>query len=470
MLPPLLVASLVFGASFLAVQVLAVFCVAACRRCRHGKRPRGRVVSRPAKKAERARSRVTFSEANPKLQLPDDDCRFGKSVSSLQHWKMPAHYELKELLGVGAYGSVREAYDFKTQRRVAIKRELDVFQDLVICKRVLREVAILSRLKHPHIVELYEVVVPESESVFSEIYLVLELCDSDLHKVCQSGVVLSTPHVYNLLYTLLFGLEYLHAADICHRDLKPANCLVHENCEVKIADFGLARLIGQWGRNAGSGSNMTPCPSRRTLKRKLTLHVETRWYRAPEVILLQEYTEMIDIWSTGCIFAELLSMLDGSPDEPGPLFPGRSCFPLSPGRCANSEQEQLALMFDLLGTPSESDIENLDGSDAMDYVRSFVACDGMGLRTKFPHAPDDLVHLLGRMLCFNPDDRISVFQAVKHRVFSEIRHENDESMATMTPTRRATLDFKFEEQVLCESSLRRHFFEEISRSAKACAS
>ncbi|CAE7938703.1 MPK4 [Symbiodinium necroappetens] len=173
--------------------------------------------------------------------------------------------------------------------------------------------------------------------------MVMEICDSDLKKLCRTDVTLTPLHINTLLYNLLVGLKYLHSAGIYHRDLKPANCLVNQDCSVKICDFGLSRAIEaaeqphlhalpNTPRGEGDHDAVPGVPHTQRLKRNLTGHVVTRWYRAPELILLQEnYTEAIDIWSVGCIYAELLGMLEGTrTQDRGPLFPGSSCFPLSP--------------------------------------------------------------------------------------------------------------------------------------------
>merc|ERR1711898_6265 len=132
-------------------------------------------------------------------------------------------------------------------------------------------------------------------------------------------------------------------------------------------------------------------PHTENLKRNLTRHVVTRWYRAPELILLQEnYTDAIDMWSVGCIYAELLGMLKGNvPNsaDRGPLFPGSSCFPLSPDHKHKSDykyhtrgkQEQLNVIFNLLGTPPDEEIEVLEREDAKRYIKCFQAREGSGL-------------------------------------------------------------------------------------------
>lgn len=126
-------------------------------------------------------------------------------------------------------------------------------------------------------------------------YIVLDLMDTDLERIIASNNVLTDHHMQYFMYQLLRGLKYIHSANVIHRDLKPANLLLNADCDLKICDFGLAR---------GVTDNVD-----------LTKYVVTRWYRAPELLCsCKDYTEMIDMWSVGCIFAELLGR--------APLFPG----------------------------------------------------------------------------------------------------------------------------------------------------
>ncbi|CAK0905258.1 unnamed protein product, partial [Prorocentrum cordatum] len=160
-------------------------------------------------------------------------------------WKIPKQYEVKQLIGSGSYGSVCEARDNINNRLVAIKRIGHLFDDLIDCKRILREVAILRKLGHESVVQIYDIVAPDNMETFDELYMVMEICDSDLKKLCRTDVQLEPNHIHTLLYNLLVGIKYLHSAGIYHRDLKPANCLVNQDCSVKICDFGLSRAIGE---------------------------------------------------------------------------------------------------------------------------------------------------------------------------------------------------------------------------------
>jgi mitogen-activated protein kinase 1/3 len=128
-------------------------------------------------------------------------------------------------------------------KKVAIKKMDGVFEDEVDCKRILREVTLLRRLKHPYVVELFDIIEPKNLETFETLYVVLELAESDLKKVIKSAIHLQLKHIQLVVYNLLCAVKYLHSANVLHRDLKPANILVNEDCSVKICDFGLARSI-----------------------------------------------------------------------------------------------------------------------------------------------------------------------------------------------------------------------------------
>jgi len=433
---------------------------------------------------------VSFSEEQG--PPPEQKSSNGKAAPLIpkgpaDRWKLPPRYELRQLIGSGSYGSVCEAFDNEQKRLVAIKRIGHMFEDLVDCKRILREIAILGKLKNENVVKIYDIVAPSNMNTFEELCMVMEICDSDLKKLCRTDVTLTQLHISTLLYNLLVGLMYLHSAGIYHRDLKPANCLVNQDCSVKICDFGLSRAIGIEEQQHLEALPNTPrgeddktaaepvtslapptavVPSTQRMKRHLTGHVVTRWYRAPELILLQEnYTEKIDIWSVGCIYAELLGMLDGTKTEDrGPLFPGSSCFPLSPDHKHKTDykyhtrgkHDQLNMIFNLLGTPPESDTELLERDDAKRYIKCFQPREGEGLKSKFPLVDDDSIDILGQMLQFNPSSRTAVKSALEHKLFAEIR---DPEAETTAPSY-ITLDFE-KEPDLDEVLLRKYFCKEI---------
>mgnify|MGYP000858958991 CR=1 FL=1 len=142
----------------------------------------------------------------------------------------------------------------------------------------------------------------------------------------------------------------------------------------------------------------------------MTGHVVTRWYRAPELILLEkDYGPAIDMWSVGCIFGELLGMMKASAPtymDRKPLFPGKSCFPLSPDRHARitangfpvAKDDQLAVIFEMLGTPNEEDTAFVTDQKAVGYLKSFIPIERVDWTKKYPGATSEAIDLLNKML------------------------------------------------------------------------
>lgn len=178
--------------------------------------------------------------------------------------------------------------------------------------------------------------------------------------------------------------------------------------------------------------------TRKNMKRELTGHVVTRWYRAPELILLEkDYGAAIDMWSVGCIFAELLGMMKESAPtylDRKPLFPGKSCFPLSPDKHAKEERkgfpfsknDQLAVIFEVIGTPNEEDKSFVTDAKATEYLDAFPPKEKTDLTTLYPGAGEEAIDLLGRTLIFNPYFRIGVDDALNHPFFKKVRKQEKE--------------------------------------------
>ena len=220
-------------------------------------------------------------------------------------------YTMIRTVGSGAYGVVISASDSKTDTNVAVKMVPKAFSDEIDAKRILREIKLLKHFRHENIVSLVDMMPPNVKYVedFNDVYLVTDLMETDLHRIIYSKQKLSIDHAQYFIYQVLRGLKYIHSCRVLHRDLKPSNLLVNSNCDLKICDFGLARGIHRDPRDpytmgmAGGGTML------------LTEYVVTRWYRAPEIMLAcHEYSYPIDVWSVGCIFAELLLRK--------PYFPG----------------------------------------------------------------------------------------------------------------------------------------------------
>merc|ERR1711953_469411 len=212
-------------------------------------------------------------------------------------------------------------------------------------KRILREIRILAALDHPNLLRLSDLL-PVPSPDFDDVYMAMPYMELDLHKLIYSKMHLTDGHSQAFVCQILRGLKYLHSAEIIHRDLKPSNILVNKDCTLRIADMGLAR-------------------GRVYEEQELTDYVVTRWYRAPELMLLPSgYFEAVDLWSVGCIHVELLARK--------PLFPGANhvdmlrritrslrfsrerdlaWLPHGDGGCSSAARDDVLRFVDTLGLP-----------------------------------------------------------------------------------------------------------------------
>lgn len=203
------------------------------------------------------------------------------------------------------------------------------------------------------------------------------------------------------------------------------------------------------------------------MKRELTGHVVTRWYRAPELILLEkDYGPAIDMWSVGCVFAELLGMMKESAPtyvDRKPLFPGKSCFPLSPDKHVKEERkgfpfstnDQLNVIFEVIGTPNEEDKSYVTDQKALEYLELFTTRPRIDFSTLYPAAGEEAIDLLNKILVFNPYFRISVDEALNHPFFKLVKKLEKEIIASNQ------IIIEFEKEQLDKKKLRELFIEEI---------
>jgi len=279
-------------------------------------------------------------------------------------------------LGEGTYGIVYKAKNRDTDEIVALKRiRLESEDEGVPCTAI-REISLLKELDHPNIVKLHDVVHTEKK-----LTLVFEYLDQDLKQYMDEVRGAVPPEkMKSFLLQLLKGIGFCHKRRVLHRDLKPQNLLINRKGELKLADFGLAR---------GFGIPMS----------NYSHEVVTLWYRAPDVLLgSRKYSTPIDLWSAGCIFAE---MATGRP-----LFPG------------GSTQDQLLHIFQVLGTPTEADFPNV--ADLPDWDPDFPQYEAQDIREVVPGLPDDGYDLLMRMLQYDPTKRCTAEQAMKHPYFDDL--------------------------------------------------
>jgi tRNA A-37 threonylcarbamoyl transferase component Bud32 len=214
--------------------------------------------------------------------------------------ELNGRYKVIEYISHGSYGVVYRAVDVQTNQHVAIKKAINIFDSSTTAKRLLREIKLLRMLKnHINIVKFIGVLAPVDPKTFNDLCLVFEYVDTDLQKLIQSNQHFGNLHIQYFLYQILCGISYIHSAGMLHRDVKPANILVNENCSLKLCDLGLARFAATSKpiSNPIIAANTVQLTSAPMGQRELTKHVVTRWYRAPELVLLTDnYTPAIDMW------------------------------------------------------------------------------------------------------------------------------------------------------------------------------
>lgn len=312
-------------------------------------------------------------------------------------------YEKLEKLGEGTYATVFKGRSLLTENLVALKEIRLEHEEGAPCTAI-REVSLLKNLKHANIVTLHDII-----HTGETLTLVFEYLDRDLKQYMdQCRNVIQAENIRLFLVQFLRGLSFCHSRRILHRDLKPQNLLINDKGELKLADFGLAR-------------------AKSVPTKTYSNEVVTLWYRPPDVLLgSTQYDASIDIWGVGCILYE---MVTGRP-----LFAG------------NTSKEQLQLIFDKMGPPSNDVIEHLlaAGASANATVTSLGQLDEMRallLETQSRRPPPgcpqsiggggtvDLSHqllriensgysLFRRFLDYNPRNRISADEALRSPYFA----------------------------------------------------
>jgi serine/threonine protein kinase len=320
------------------------------------------------------------------------------SKSRLQHFrdncKEHEQYELLSVLGKGTYGVVYKAIDKKNNRKnVAIKCVYDCYRYIDDAKKVLREVKFLRLLKeHPNIVTILKILTPYNK-YYNDIYIVFEDMDCDMKTMIEYNAnELTDEHLRYFLFQLLCSLKCLHSCNIFHRDIKPSNILVMSDCKLKLCDFGLAKLK-QYTNDDKEDNNIW------------TDYVATRWYRAPELCGAQNitYNKSIDIWSVGCVFAEICNGY--------PIFKGKNAL------------HQLMLIINMVGKPDLKTLEKYYYHKATKFIVKYkIPDDSRSIDASIhPKIECDAVDLLYFMLDPNPETRLNVDELLGHKYFDEIK-------------------------------------------------
>ncbi|KAJ3683830.1 hypothetical protein LUZ60_014057 [Juncus effusus] len=284
-------------------------------------------------------------------------------------------YLKREVLGEGTYGVVFKAIDTQTGQTVAIKKIRIGQQKEGVNFTALREIKLLKELKDPNIIELIDAFPHKGN-----LHIVFEFMDTDLEAVIKDrNIVLSPADIKSYIQMTLKGLAFCHKKWVLHRDMKPNNLLIGSDGQLKLGDFGLARVFG-------------------SPDRKFTHQVFARWYRAPELLYgTKQYGPSVDVWGAGCVFAELLLRR--------PFLQG------------SSDIDQLGKIFSAFGTPKASQWPDL--TYLPDYVE-YQHVPAQPFRTLFPMASDDALDLLAKMFTYDPKSRITAQQALEHRYFTSV--------------------------------------------------
>eukprot|EP00048_Salpingoeca_helianthica_P010656 m.153189 g.153189 ORF g.153189 m.153189 type:complete len:299 (+) comp15119_c0_seq9:1617-2513(+) len=285
-------------------------------------------------------------------------------------------FERLEKVGEGTYGLVFKVRDTNTDEICAMKKIKLDSEDEGIPATSIREISLLKELSHPNVVALKEIIHSEFK-----LYLLFEFIDLDLKKHMDSlPGPLSPDTVKSFLRQTLQGIEFCHGRRVLHRDLKPQNLLISRGGEIKLADFGLARAFG------------VPL-------RAYTHEIVTLWYRAPEILLgSKQYACPVDIWSIGCIFAEMVTRR--------PMLPG------------DSEIDELFRIFRIFSTPTEAVWPGV--AQLPDYTGSFPRWNAQPLNEVVPGLDAAGLDLLAQLMRYDPVKRISAKAALRHEYFADM--------------------------------------------------
>jgi len=299
-------------------------------------------------------------------------------------------------------------------------KKISPFEHQTYCQRTLREITILTRFRHENIINITNMINAPTLAELKDVYIVQGLMETDLFKLLKTQQ-LSDDHTCYFTYQIMRGLKFIHSANVLHRDLKPSNLLLNANCDLKICDFGLARIADPRTNHVGV----------------LTEYVATRWYRAPEIMLNSKaYTKAIDVWSVGCIMAEMFGNRA--------LFPGKHYL------------DQIQLIMKVTGTPSDEDLSCIMNEKARVYIQSLPKSPKMNWSELYPNANLEALDLMDQLLTFNQDRRLDVDTAMTHEYLAQYYDPTDE------PTAEAPFSWDQEFDEFSKETLKQMIFDTIN--------
>lgn len=287
------------------------------------------------------------------------------------------NYSKDKKVGEGTYAVVYLGKQISSSRRIAIKEiKTGLFKDGLDMSAI-REVKYLQELKHRNVIELIDVFLTSNN-----LNLVLEFLPCDLEVLIKDkSIVFKSSDIKSWILMTLRGVHHCHRNFILHRDLKPNNLLIAPDGQLKIADFGLARSLGNANEDLSS-------------------NVVTRWYRSPELLFgAKHYTEAVDIWSVGIIFAELMLRT--------PYLPGKD------------DIDQMDVTFRALGTPTDQIWPNVSSLPLYNALKVYPPPSRQELRNRFIAATDKALDFLITMTQLDPSRRCNLTQALLHEYFLE---------------------------------------------------
>jgi len=414
-------------------------------------------------------------------------------------WDIGPSYQFISYIGYGSYGHVCHALHVETKEHVAIKKFSHILRDPVVCRRILREIELIYRLNHPSIVKPVELIVDyekgniyfvmeyavtdvkrllkrqtylnvhtiktlvyrlllgmnyldsckvihrdiKSANILVNAEFEVKICDFNLSRIApdhNSNNNQLAPQIHNAFSQNSNSNSGTH--DPRYKDINEIESMKEGEIDLKCYEELSSDVSkGECSPNSIDCVNQSPKGEQMqqensSIIRQLTGHVGSRWYRAPEIILLEKsYTSAADMWGVGCVFGELLQMIKGNVAENSerrPLFQGASCFPLSPvnGPCMLIEelpvgiQDQIQVILETLGSPE--DLSFLTDMGAKQYIQGFGKYPKANFAQMYPKADSDALDLLAKMLDFNPFTRMTARDALKHPFFKEVRDQSCE--------------------------------------------